>query len=169
MGFDSPHPAFPKGETANNGNTKGHTMSAITTAQRTAILASAEAGILDSKLLDAIVNAPVAVPATPAPKAAAKPKAAVKSSRVQTVKPKAATIAPARKAAKPQTAKSAMSPNWNGKPMKSDAATITPGQIENLTTLGTKLGYEFDNIELYSMVDASNEYRAMQVEAGIAR
>lgn len=75
-------------------------MSAMSAAQKNAILASAQAGILDSNLLDAIVGTPVSVP-TPVPAAPKAPKAV----KVATPKPvKAAPKARQTRTSKPKAA-----------------------------------------------------------------
>lgn len=152
----------------------------ITTEQRNAIIKLAAVNMLDDNMLDTILGASpkadvsiiadATIAATPRkPKA---PKAAPKAeTRTQNVAPKA-TRKP--KADKPQTATSKLSPNWNGKLMKADAATITPGQIDNIVGIGQRFeepfsASEIKDIKAYSMVAASNFYRDLQVTYGVAK
>lgn len=139
-------------------------MSAMTAAQKNAILASSQAGILDTNLLDAILGAPITVPATSktgnsaaSRKAAARkatmPKAenhnAPKAERTQSVAPKAAK--PARKAAKPQTATS----KWEDRPMSAK-------QKARITAVSNEHGFVLIDMSKWTAGVASTYYNDLK-------
>lgn len=125
-------------------------MSAMSAAQKNAILASSKAGILDSNLLDAILGTPITVPAT-MPKAA--PKAPVRTQKVapKVKAEKPATIAPAPKASKPQTATS----KWEDRPMSAK-------QKARITAVSNEHGFDILDMSKWTAGVASTYYNDLK-------
>jgi hypothetical protein len=149
-------------------NTKGTTMSAIT---------------LDSAILNAIaapISARTVAPADPKlidfaksvvtlDNAGLLAQVIADATPVQVVpapKPRKRATMPARKGAKAEP----MAANWDGTMMKSSPNTASRGQIRNVERMAKQYGYVLDApVATWSMVDASNEYRAMKVECGLVK